>query len=122
MLALPAFAQAAAPAAGGGDFMSTLIGILPLLLMFPILWFLVIRPQQKRAKAHQDMIKGLQKGDQVVTYGGLIGKVRAIQDDEIKVELAPNTEVRVVRSMIMEVRNKSAPAPANDSKPVRTGE
>jgi preprotein translocase subunit YajC len=66
-------------------------------------------------KAHQDMISNLKRGDVVVTSGGLIGKVKSVAEDEVRLELAPNTEVRVVRSTISEVRAKTEPAPANDS-------
>ncbi len=106
----------AAPAAAGGDqTMAMLTQFVPLVLILAVFYFLLIRPQQKRLKAHQEMIKNLQRGDTVVTSGGMIGKIRAIADDEVRVELAPNVEVRVVRGTIAEVRNKGAPAPANDS-------
>ncbi|MGE0828292.1 MAG: preprotein translocase subunit YajC [Hyphomonadaceae bacterium] len=95
--------------------MATVVQIAPLLFILVIFYFLLIRPQQRRLKAHQAMIAGLKKGDVVVTSGGLIGKVRSVQDDEARVELAPNVEVRVVRSTISEVRAKTDPTPANDS-------
>jgi preprotein translocase subunit YajC len=116
MFITDAFAQTAA--AGGPDPMTAmLVQLAPLVLILVVFYFLLIRPQQKRLKAHTDMIKAMAKGDTVVTSGGLIGKVRSIADDEVRVELAPNVEVRVVRATIAEVRNKGAPAPANDSKP-----
>ncbi|MEJ0022969.1 MAG: preprotein translocase subunit YajC [Alphaproteobacteria bacterium] len=94
-----------------------LIQIAPLLLILPLLYFMMIRPQQRRMKAHTDMITSVKKGDTIVSAGGLVGKVKGVADDEIRVELAPNVEVRLLRGSIAEVRNKSEPAPANDSKP-----
>ncbi|MBI1252632.1 MAG: preprotein translocase subunit YajC [Alphaproteobacteria bacterium] len=119
MLITPAYAQAA----GGGTgnpMTDTLVQLLPLVFILVIFYFLLIRPQQRRMKAHQQMISALKKGDTVITSGGLIGKVRSVADDEVRVELGPNVEVRVVRSTISEVRGKGDPAPANDSKPAAT--
>lgn len=111
-------AAAGAPAAPApvDPTMAIIAQLLPLLLIIVVFWFLIIRPQSKRLKAHQDMIANLKRGDVVVTSGGLIGKIKSIQDDEVRVELAANTEVRVVRSTIAEVRAKGDPAPANDAK------
>lgn len=110
-----AYAQAAPAAADPttGLFMQ----LLPLLLIFVVFYFLLIRPQQQARKRHIDMLTALKKGDVIVTSGGLIGKVKSLQEDEVRVELAPNVDVRVVRGTIAEVRNKTEPAPANDSKP-----
>lgn len=110
-------AYAQTPAAGGGDMTSVLIGIAPYLLIFVVFYFLLIRPQQQARKRHVDMIANLKRGDIVVTSGGFIGKIKSVADDEARVELAPNVEVRVVRATIAEVRSKTDPAPANDSKP-----
>lgn len=107
-------AFAATPAAAEGP--SLWIQILPLILIFVVFYFLLIRPQQKRMKAHRDMVSAIQKGDTIVTYGGLIGKVRSVADDELRVDIADNVSVRVVRTSVSEVRNK-APVAANDSKP-----
>ncbi len=115
MFITPAYAQAATTGAGN-PLTDQLIGLAPLLIMLVIFYFLLIRPQQRRLKQHQDMLAALKKGDTVVTAGGLIGKVRSVADDEVRVELAPNVEVRAVRSTISEVRGKGEPAPANDSK------
>ena len=104
----PAFAQATG--AGGGADM--LIQLVPFLLIFVIMWFLIIRPQQRRAKAHQELIKNVRRGDTVVTSGGLIGKVVKVGDTELEVELAPSVKVRVVRSTVTQVLAKSAPAEA----------
>ena len=106
MLISPAFAQAA-PAAGGGDF---LISLLPFVLIFVIMYFLILRPQQKRVKAHQDMIKNLRRGDTVVTAGGIIGRITKVADEgEIQVEIAEGVRVRVARGMITDVRAKGEP-------------
>lgn len=111
-----AYAQAA-PAAGGDPTSGILMQMLPLVLIFVVFYFLLIRPQQQARKRHMDLIAGLKKGDMVVTSGGLIGKVKSLQDDEVRVELAPNVDVRVVRGTIAEVRGKTEPAAANDTKP-----
>ena len=84
---------------------------LPLILIFLIMYFLLIRPQQKKVKEHQAMVAALRRGDQVVTQGGLIGKVTKVKDDsEVEVELAEGVKVRVVRSTIASVINKTEPA------------
>ena len=102
----PAFAQTA-PAAGGVDMF---IQFVPFVLIFVIMYVLIIRPQQKRAKAHQEMIKNVRRGDQIVTTGGLIGKVNKVVDDgEIEVEIAEGVRVRVARAMLAEVRSKGEP-------------
>ncbi len=83
----------------------------PLILIFAIMYFLLIRPQQKKLKEHQKMVEGLRRGDQVVTQGGLIGKVSKVKDDnEVEVELAEGVKVRVVQSTIANVINKTEPA------------
>ncbi|MEO1292987.1 MAG: preprotein translocase subunit YajC, partial [Pseudomonadota bacterium] len=80
-------------------------------LIFGIMWFFMIRPQQKRIKEHQAMVEALRRGDQVVTQGGLIGKVTKVKEDnEIEVELGPNIKVRVVKNTIAQVRSKTDPA------------
>lgn len=113
-----AFAQTAPAGAPAGDpGANALIGLAPYLLIFVVFYFLLIRPQQQARKRHMEMVAALKKGDVVVTSGGMIGKVKSVQDDEVRVELAPNVDVRVVRGTITEVRNKTEPAPANDAKP-----
>jgi preprotein translocase subunit YajC len=105
----PAYAQAA-PAAGGADI---LVQMLPFILIFIIMYFLLIRPQQKRVKAHQDMVKNVRRGDTVVLNSGMIGKVtKVIDDNEAEVEIADNVKVKVIKTMIADVRNKTEPAPA----------
>ena len=95
MLISNAFAQTA-PSVGGLD----IFGLLPLILMFVLLYFLMIRPQTKRAKEHRTMLAGLQKGDEVVTAGGTLGKVTKVGDNFVSVEIAPNIEIQVQRPSI----------------------
>jgi len=84
---------------------------IPLILIFAIMYFLLIRPQQKKAKAHQEMVKALRRGDQVITQGGLIGKVSKVKEDnEIEVEIADGVKVRVVQATIAQVLSKTEPA------------
>ena len=102
----PAFAQGATPAGATDMF----VQIVPFILIFVIMYFLIIRPQQKRAKAHQEMIKNVRRGDQIVTTGGLIGKVTKVTDEaELELEIADSVRVRVARGMIAEVRSKGEP-------------
>ena len=106
MFISPAFAQAASPF--GGDNM--LVSLLPFVLIFVIMYFLILRPQQKKAKQHQEMVKNVRRGDTVVTSGGLVGKVtKVIDDDQIEVELAEDVRVRQMRSMVADVRAKGEP-------------
>ena len=86
---------------------------IPLILIFAIMWFLLIRPQQKKLKEHRAMVESLRRGDQVVTQGGLIGKVSKVKDDdEIEVEIANGVKVRVVRGTIAQVLSNTEPADA----------
>ena len=101
-----AFAQTAPAAAAGGDMQSTLMSMLPLLLMFAVLYFVMIRPQMKKQKEHRSMIEALAKGDEVVTAGGLLGKVSKIGDAYIGVELAAGVEVQLQRSAVVQVLPK----------------
>jgi preprotein translocase subunit YajC len=105
MFATPAYAQAAG-GAGGAAFQ-----ILPLVLIFGIMYFLLIRPQQKKAKAHQAMVQALRRGDQVITQGAIIGKVSKVPEgNEVEVEIATGVKVRVVKSTVAQVLSKTAPA------------
>ncbi|WP_101067902.1 preprotein translocase subunit YajC [Roseovarius salinarum] len=91
--------------------MEALGQFIPLILIFAIMYFLLIRPQQKKLKDHKAMVEALRRGDQVVTQGGLIGKVSKVKDDdEIEVELAQGVKVRVVKSTIAQVLSKTEPA------------
>jgi len=84
---------------------------IPLILIFAIMYFLLIRPQQKKLKEHKAMVEALRRGDQIVTQGGLIGKVSKVKDtDEIEVELAQGVKVRVVKSTVAQVLSKTEPA------------
>jgi len=105
MFVTPAYAQAAGGA--GGAFTS----FVPLILIFAIMYFLLIRPQQKKLKEHKAMVEAVRKGDQVITQGGLIGKVSRVKDDgEIEVEIATGVKVRVVKSTLTQVLSKTEPA------------
>lgn len=106
MFVTPAYAQSA----GGGAAFAQFI---PLVLIFVIMYFLMIRPQQKRVKQHRQMVEALKKGDQVVTQGGLLGKVTSVRDDELEVEIASGVKVRVVRATISQVITATAPVAAN---------
>jgi preprotein translocase subunit YajC len=115
MFVTSAFAQGNAtdvPAMGAGDL---LIQFAPILLLVVIFWLLIFRPQQKRMKAQQAMLASVQRGDTVVTTGGIVGKVtKAVDGEDLEVEIAQGTRVKVVRSMIADVRSKSNPV--NDNK------
>ena len=103
-----AFAQTAPAAAAGGDMQSTLMSMLPLLLMFGVLYFVMIRPQMKKQKEHRDMIDALAKGDEIVTAGGLLGKVSKMDEAYIGVELASGVEVQMQRSAVVQVLPKGS--------------
>nr|WP_325249600.1 preprotein translocase subunit YajC [Amylibacter sp.] len=104
MFASPAYAQAMGGGLGG------IGGFVPLILIFGIMYFLMIRPQQKKLKEHRAMVEALRKGDQIVTAGGLIGKVTKVKEDnEVEVELATGVKVRVVQSTIQTVLSKTEP-------------
>jgi preprotein translocase subunit YajC len=103
-----AFAQTAPAAAAGGDMQSTLMSMLPLLLMFGVLYFVMIRPQMKKQKEHRAMIDALAKGDEIVTAGGLLGKVSKIDDAYIGVELTAGVEVQMQRSAVVQVLPKGS--------------
>ena len=107
MLVSPAFAQAAGAPAGG--LLNSML--IPMILVFGIMWFFLIRPQQKKVKEHKAMVDALRRGDQVITQGGIIGKVAKVKDDgEVEVEIADGVKVRVVRSTVAQVLNKTEPA------------
>jgi preprotein translocase subunit YajC len=101
---------AATGGAGGSAFF---VQLFPLLLIFVVFYLFLIRPQQKRAKAHEAKIAGVQKNDDVVTAGGLMGKVTKVADDHVEVEIAPNVRVKAVKSTIANVQSRNAKA-AND--------
>jgi preprotein translocase subunit YajC len=93
--------------AGGSDM---LVSLLPFVLIFVIMYFLILRPQQKRVKQHQEMVTSLRRGDTVVTSGGLVGKITKVVDDaEVELQLADGVRVRQMRAMVQEVRAKGEP-------------
>ena len=105
MFVTPAFAQG-----GAMDSSSMLFQILPFVLIFVIMYFLILRPQQKRVKEHQELVRNLRRGDTVVTSGGVVGKVtKVVDDDQIEVEIADDVRVRQLRTMVAEVRTKGEP-------------
>jgi preprotein translocase subunit YajC len=104
---------AAAPVAGGSAGAAFFVQILPLLLIFVVFYFLLIRPQQKRAKEHAAKIDAVAKNDEVVTGGGLIGKVIKVADDHVEVELGPNVRVKALKSTLADVKGRNT-KPAND--------
>ncbi|OUS08503.1 preprotein translocase subunit YajC [Rhodobacterales bacterium 52_120_T64] len=106
MFASPAYAQAA-----GGSLTSSLGGFVPIILIFGIMYFLMIRPQQKKMKDHRNMVAALRKGDQIVTQGGIIGKVTKVKEDgEVEVEIAKEVKVRILQNTITQVINKTEPS------------
>ena len=106
-------AHAATTGAAAGGTASFFVQIFPLVLIFIIFYFLLIRPQQRRVKQHQSMVQAVKPRDTVVTGGGLIGKVTKVDDQEVEVEVAQGVRVRVVKSTLSDVRPHGA-KPAND--------
>lgn len=107
MFITSAFAQGAPGLGGDGGI---LMSLLPFILIFVIMYFLILRPQQKRVKAHQEMVKNVRRGDTVVTSGGLIGKVtKVVDDDQLEVEISDGVRIRQMRGMISDVRAKGEP-------------
>ena len=107
MFITPAFAQGSL-FGGGSDNM--LVSLLPFILIFVIMYLLILRPQQKRQKQHQEMVKNVRRGDTVVTNGGLVGKVtKVIDDDQIEIEIADDVRIRQMRQMVADVRAKGEP-------------
>ena len=116
MFATPAFAQAAGAAPAGGGPSDMLIQFAPLLFIMVMGYFLLIRPQQKRARDQRAQIAAVKRGDTVVLSSGIIGKVSKVEDAEVQVEIATGVNVKVVKTMISDVRTRGEPAPANDAK------
>jgi preprotein translocase subunit YajC len=98
------------------DPSALIMNILPFVGIFALMYFLVIRPQSQRAKQHQATLAALKRNDTVVLTSGVIGKVTRVEDAEVMVEIATGVNVRVVKTMITEVRTKGEPTPANDTK------
>ena len=111
MFSTPAYASAGAASSGGAG--ALLVQFAPLLFIFVIFYFLLIRPQSRRVKEHRDMIAAVKRNDTAVTSGGLIGKVTKVDEAEVELEVAAGTRVRIVKTMLSEVRPHGA-KPAND--------
>jgi preprotein translocase subunit YajC len=113
MFITPAFAQAA----GAGDTNNMLMSLLPFALIFIIMYFLILRPQQKKAKEHNELVKNIRRGDTVITTGGLVGKVtKVVDDDQIEFEISDGVRVRQMRQMISIVRAKGEPVKGESTK------
>ena len=113
MLISPAYAQS--PFGGGSTDMIT--SLLPFVLIFVIMYFLILRPQQKRVKQHAEMVKNVRKGDTVITSGGLVGRVtKVVDDDQVEIEVAEGVRVRQMRSMVSDVRAKGEPVKDEETK------
>lgn len=111
MFVSQAFAQtAAAPATGAGGGLEILMSVLPFILIFVVMYFLIIRPQRAQMKRREELLKNIRRGDQVITGGGIVGKVTKVFDDgELEVEIAEAVKIRVLRSGVSEVRVKGEP-------------
>lgn len=109
MFVTPAYAQG--PAGGGMELFSSFV---PIILLIAIFWFLIFRPQQKRMKEHKAMLAAVKRGDTIVTSGGIVGKVtKVVENEDIEIEVAQGVKVKVVRTMIADVRTKSEPVNDN---------
>lgn len=113
MIFSPAYAQAAGGAPAQGGALAFVVQFAPLFLLFIAGWFLLIRPQQQRQKALAATIAAVKKGDQVITAGGVVGRVTKVEERFVELEIAPNTRIRVVKATLAEVTNPTA-KPAND--------
>lgn len=113
-MTLPFLLQQAAPATGLAGAPGILFSILPYIAIFGIFYFLLIRPQTRRIKEQRTMIDAVQRGDQVVTGGGLIGRVTKVDDEQVEVEIAQGVRVKVVKATLTGVTSSNTPKPAND--------
>jgi preprotein translocase subunit YajC len=114
MFVTPALAQAAG---GAGDTNSMLMSLLPFALIFVIMYFLILRPQQKKVKEHAELVKNIRRGDTIITTGGLVGKVtKVVDEDQIEFEVSDGVRVRQMRQMISGVRAKGEPLKDSKSK------
>lgn len=103
-----------APAGGGG--LGGLGGILPILLMFAVIYFIMIRPQQKQAKKHREYLGGLKKGDEVITNSGIYGRIDAIEDNAVRLEIARDVKIRIVKSQVAGPQPGTAPSSGFEAK------
>jgi preprotein translocase subunit YajC len=113
MFATPAYAQAAGAVPADGGPLGSFFPFIVLIAMFALMYVLMIRPQQKRARQHQTMVSALKRGDTVVLSNGMVGKVTRVEDAEAMVEIASGVNTRVIKSMISEVRTRGEPAAAD---------
>jgi preprotein translocase subunit YajC len=104
----------AAPAAGGGGLQDMVLQFAPLLFLLVAGYFLLIRPQQQRQREHQNRVKAIKRGDTVVMSSGMLGKVVRVEEEELGVEIAQNVTVKVIKTMVQDVRTRGEPAAAND--------
>jgi len=110
--------EAYAQTGGGVGTTDMLVQFAPLVIIFAIMYFMLLRPQQRRAAEHKAMIKNVRRGDTVISNGGIIGRVtKVIDDNELEAEIADNVRVRILRSMIADVRAKGEPVKADAAKP-----
>lgn len=117
MYATPAILQVLGQAAGGGgDLKDMVIQFAPFALIAVLFYFLLIRPQQQRAKEHRESISAIKRGDTVVLSSGVIGKVVRVEETELGLEIAQGVTIKVVKTMVADVRTRGAPAAANDAK------
>ena len=120
MFELIASAQAQEAAAAAAGEPSIISGILPLILMLGVFYFLLIRPQQKKLSEHKKMVSALRRGDKIVTSGGLYGTIAKVSDDELQVDIAENTRVKLEKNSVAVVLTRSEPADSADEKPAKT--
>lgn len=114
MFITPAYAQGSLLGGDGG----MLVQLLPFVMIFVIMYFLILRPQQKRVKSHQEMVKNIRRGDTVVTSGGMVGKVtKVVDNDVVEVEIADGVRIRQMRQMLTDVRAKGEPAKDEPAAP-----
>jgi preprotein translocase subunit YajC len=113
MFASPAYAQAAG-AAPAGSGMAMIMQFAPLLFIFVIFYYLLIRPQQRKMKEHRATVDAVKKGDTVITGGGVVGRVTKVDEAELEIEIAPNVRVKVIKATISDVRPAGSGKPAND--------
>ena len=113
MLFTPAYAQASSPLGALGAAGGEIQAFLPIILIFVVFYFMLIRPQQKRAKQHKEMLTAIRRGDRVVTSGGILGTVtKVVSDTEVAVEIAEGVRVRVLRTTIQDILTKTEPVAA----------
>jgi preprotein translocase subunit YajC len=119
-----AYAMGLPGGGGGGDTTGMLSGFLPLILVFAIFWFLVIRPQQKRAKEHRNLVSAIKKGDEVTTDSGIFGTIQKVADTSVTLEIAPKVSIRIQRARIAELVKESKgkePKETSDDSPAESG-